>query len=178
MAARALLAVACLGLCGPASAAEADLAARIAELETQVLQLRGRVAALEAGGTTAPVAGETPSADDGLVWTFAGVADGSPFSVTHKGLDRPAGRVDLLLRVVAPLPRPADWVAVGAPVPLTLTVRDARGGATRLPLVLARGTRTGVGAQLHLVATLDPALAAAARQLVIEPSGDWPTDGD
>jgi hypothetical protein len=176
------------------------LAARMRELEAEVTRLVARVDALErrlatpvadpagasgmggaAGVPAAPVF--TPPAlddsgvlvpDDGLVWTFDPFADGSPLAVTYQGLDRAAGRVDLLVRITAPLPDPAAWGKVGAPVPLRLISRQADGAGTAAAFMLARGGRTDPGAHLHLTATLDPARAAAARQLLIAP----PAGGD
>lgn len=176
----------------PAAATEppdpAALAARMRELEAEVSRLVARVGALErrlaapvagpagfggaAGAPAAPVLDDAgvPLPDDGLVWTFDPFVDGNPLAVTYKGLDRAAGRVDLLVRVTAPLPNPAAWSTVGAVVPLHLNSRQADGGGTAVGFVLARGGRTDPGAHLHLTATLDPARAAAARQLLIGPA--------
>lgn len=134
---------------------------RIMQLEAQVRALLERVQALEASAAVPVVAS---AADDGVVWTFGDPVDGSPLKVSYKGLDRNAGSVELLVQVTAPLADPAAWTA--SP-PLRVTLHDVDGGSTEARFALVRGSRVDPGAHLHLRATVDPARAAAARQLVI-----------
>ena len=107
-----------------------------------------------------------------MVWKLnPGVID-SPLRVTHKEFDRSRGRLDLMLQITAPLPEPQRWGTVGNEVPVELRLRAADGADYVQALTLARGNRLEPGAFVHLHADIDPARAATAGQLIIEPADD------
>jgi len=158
---------ACLLLPVPA-AAQPPVESRLQAMEAQLRTLMARVEALERRGS-----GESANADadedpGALVWTPGEVVAGSPLRITHKELDLDAGRLELLLEVTAPLAAPALWSTPGAEVPLAATLRDAEGSASTHRFRLVRGSSTEPGARLHLSTAVDPARAAAARQLIID----------
>jgi hypothetical protein len=168
---RPLLWAAGLVACAPA-AADPALEARVQSLEAQLRTLTARVAALEqrgAGETASTGIDEAPAA---IVWTLGDLVAGTPFRITHKQLDVDGGRLDLLLEITAPLAEPTRWTAPGSEVPLAVTLRDAGGHASRHGFRLARGASAEPGARLHLSTSIDPARAAAARQLIIDEARD------
>jgi len=150
--------------------AESGLDARVLALEAQLRTLTARIEALEQRGD----AGESAAQGDegGIVWTLGAIVAGEPFRITHKQLDARHGRLDLLLEITAPLGEPRLWVDVGKAVPLAVTLRDAEGAASVHRFTLTRGSSTEPGGRLHLTTEIDPARAAAARQVIIEPTQD------
>jgi hypothetical protein len=148
------------------------MAERVLQLEAQVRALTERLSALEHGGTQASAAGAVDGqvivADSGVVWLIDDYVSSSPFRVTHKEFDATRGRIELLLQIAEPLDDPTQWRTANAEVPLAVTLRGAGGEEARQRFVLGRGTRTEPGSHLHLHADIDPAWAAAARQLVVE----------
>jgi hypothetical protein len=150
--------------------AEPSLDARVLALETQLRALTARVEVLERrGGEGEPAA---QGDEGGIVWTLGAIVAGEPFRITHKQLDARGGRLDLLLEITAPLGEPMLWVDVGKAVPLAVTLRDADGVASVHRFTLTRGSSTEPGGRLHLTTEIDPARAAAARQVIIEPTQD------
>jgi hypothetical protein len=152
-------------------AADPALETRLRALEAQLRTLTARIEALEnrTTGGAAAAADDDPGA---IVWTLGDIVAGTPLRITHKQLDVDGGRLDLLLEITAPLPEPARWTGAGVEVPLIVTVRDADGAASIHRFRVIRGTSTEPGARLHLRTDIDPARAAAARQLIIDRSTD------
>ncbi|MGB5736483.1 MAG: hypothetical protein WBM40_18780 [Thiohalocapsa sp.] len=147
---------------------------RMLELEARIRTLSERVDVLERRAVTAETGAESAMARgaDGVVWKLdPGVTD-SPLRVTHKTFDRKRGQLDLMLEITAPLQQPQRWGAVGSPVPVRLRLRAADGDEYVQALTLARGKRLEPGAFVHLHADIDPARAAAAGQLIIEPEDE------
>jgi hypothetical protein len=143
-------------------AAEQTAEERIELLEAKVRALAERVTTLEAG-TGAAAASEQV----GIAWLLGDELRGRPFRIVHKALDVDGGRVELLLQITEPIAAPERWLAGGpAPIRLTLTAPDGR---ERLQyMTLLRGASFEPGKHLHLLAELDPALAAAASQIRVE----------
>jgi hypothetical protein len=154
-----------------AALAEQTMDERLLQLEAQVRALSDRLNALEhAAPASASVAaeGQVVVGDAGVVWLIDDYVSKSPFRVSYKAFDRTHGRIELLLQVTAPLDNPSQWSSKGAEVPVAVTLRGAGGEERRKQFVLGRGTRAEPGSHLHLYADIDPAWAAAARQLVVE----------
>jgi len=169
-----IIALALLALAPAAGSAEPRADARLSALEARVAELEARIAALEQRDQARDSGEADP--DTGLVWTLADDPALGAFRISYKQLDAGTGRVELLLEITAPLEDPARWagpgVAPGTPVPLQVRLRSPDGRETIAPLTLIRGTSADPGARLHLGASVDPAPAAAARQLIIEPAAD------
>ncbi|KAA6182974.1 hypothetical protein F2Q65_16760 [Thiohalocapsa marina] len=140
---------------------------RLSELERQVSALAQRVMALEndRGATTLP-----PT--DGIVWQVGDALGNGVLKIAYKQFDPTSGRLEMLLQITAPLQEPERWTAVGAEVPLTATLRSADGSEISQAFRLARGGSTEPGAHLHLIAEIDPARAAAARQVILGAPGN------
>lgn len=156
--------------------ADHPITARVLQLEAQVRALTERLSALERAGaaqhTAASAEAQPGVADSGVVWLIDDYIGNSPFRVSHKEFNAAQGRIELLLQVTAPLNDPAPWSTPGARVPVAVTLRGADGEQARQHFMLGRGTRTEPGSHLHLYADIDPASAAAARQLVVEHAPD------
>ena len=144
---------------------------RLSKLEGQVQSLTRRLALLERRTATAEPRDDAEPAD-GIVWTIGPDLDGGAFSVSQKTLDKNRGEVDLLLRINAPIEHPARWSEPGKEVPITLTLRTAAGIEKHTRFKLARATRLEPGAHLHIRADIDPAMAAAVRQMIIGLAAD------
>ena len=144
------------------AAAQQTAAERIELLEAKLRALTARVTALEAsqGNAVAPEPG-------GIAWVLGDDLRGRPFRIAHKALDLDDGRVELLLQITEPVPAAERWIA-GGPAPILLTLRTPEGGERRLYMTLLRGRSFEPGSHLHLLAELDPAVAAGASQIVIE----------
>lgn len=169
-----------LGIAQPLMAdTEQQLRERVQQLEAQLRTLSSRVEALERRAITADQggAGTSATADaagdaGGVVWSIDdGVADNA-LRMSYKEFDRSRGKVDLLLEITAPLKEPRRWNRAGQEVPIRLRLRSADGTESLQALTLARAGRIEPGAHLHLRAEIDPAVAAAARQVIIEPASD------
>jgi hypothetical protein len=145
----------------PAAAEQTD-AARIELLEGKLQALAERVAALEAhrGQPAAAGGGE-------VVWLLGEELRGRPFRIAHKALDVDDGRLELLLQITEPVPGADRWI-LGEPAPIRLTLRAADGGERLSYMTLLRGASFEPGRHLHLLAEIDPAVAAAASQIFIE----------
>ena len=159
---RALLTLAALvsaGALAPAAAEQTD-AARIERLEAQVRALLERVAVLEAdqGGQQKP--GE-------IAWQLDEDIGGRTFRIVHKALDVDDGRIELLLQVTGAVPAVERWLP-GGPAPVRITLRAPDGSERQLYMTLIRGASFEPGKHLHLLAELDPAVAAAATEIVVE----------
>ncbi|MCF7983242.1 MAG: hypothetical protein K9L70_02470 [Thiohalocapsa sp.] len=139
---------------------------RFLELERRLQALSRRIAILEQR-TGASDPAQPVNAGGGPVWTFDSYIDDTPFKVTHHALDEARGTVDLLLRVTAPLADKAAWSSAGTALPIGVTLRAADGVEGYAAFALMRATRVEPGAHLHVRATFDPALAAAAGQLLV-----------
>ncbi|WP_200233152.1 hypothetical protein [Thiohalocapsa halophila] len=157
----ALLALAWVLASVPA-AAQQTAAERIELLEAKLRALTARVTALEAsqGNAVAPEPG-------GIAWVLGEDLRGRPFRIAHKALDLDDGRVELLLQITEPVPGAERWIA-GGPAPIRLTLRTPDGSERRFYMTLLRGASLEPGGHLHLLAELDPALAAGASQIVVE----------
>jgi hypothetical protein len=156
----ALLLAALAGFALPGSAgAEQTPEERIGRLEAQVRALTERIAVLEAGDSSA-AAGD-------VVWQLDEDLRGRTFRVVHKALDANDGRVELLLQVTAPVPAPERWMQ-GGPAPIRVTLRAPNGSEKRLYLTLIRGASFAPGKHLHLLAELEPAVAAGTTEILIE----------
>jgi hypothetical protein len=142
---------------------------RLGRLEAQLEHLARRVAALEQGAPAEE--GDVNGGAAGITWLFDPRLSGRPLRVSHKHFDVDRGSLELLLEITAPLETPARWKQ-GQEAPILLRLRTADGTESRQRLLLVRGARTDPGAHLHLRAAVDPARAAAARQLIIEPTED------
>jgi hypothetical protein len=145
---------------------------RVLQLEAQVRDLSDRLNALEQAGAPASASGAAEEqvvvGDAGVVWLIDDYVGKSPFRVSYKAFDPTHGRIELLLQVTAPLDNPSQWSSQGAEVPVAVTLRGAGGEEAQKQFVLGRGMRAEPGSHLHLYADIDPAWAAAARQLVVE----------
>jgi hypothetical protein len=156
----ALSLAALVGVALPATAAAEQLPeVRIERLEAQVRALTERIAALEAE--------QSPAAPGEIAWQLDQDLNGRTFRVVHQALDADDGRVELLLQVAAPVPVPEHWMQ-GSPAPIRLTLRAADGSEQGLYMTLIRGASVEPGKHLHLLAELDPAIAAATSLILIE----------
>ncbi|WP_295888355.1 hypothetical protein [uncultured Thiohalocapsa sp.] len=137
-------------------------AERIELLEAKVRVLTERVTALEAdrGDTAASEPG-------GIAWVLGDDLRGRPFRIAHKALDLDDGRVELLLQITEPVQATERWM-LGGPAPIRLILRAADGSERHLYMTLLRGASFEPGRHLHLLAEMDPALAAATSQIVVE----------
>ena len=158
-----------------ATGAAQGLDERLLQLEQQVRALTSRIEALE-GGTAAQAQDGQVASDGAVVWTFDDYVGRSPFRVAYREIDPQQGRVELLLEITAPLADSEHWRAVGGQVPIGVRLRAADGKQTEQAFRLRRGGRLDPGAYLHLEASVDPARAAATRQLIVgrtsgEPQG-------
>jgi hypothetical protein len=147
---------------GLPAAAQQTAAERIELLEAKLRALTERVAALEAdqGDAVAPEPGS-------IAWVLGDDLRGRPFRIAHKALDLDNGRVELLLQITEPVPAAERWIP-GGPAPVRLTLRTPDGGERRLYMMLLRGRSFEPGRHLHLLAEIDPAVAAGATQIVVE----------
>jgi hypothetical protein len=145
------------------AAAEQTAAERIELLEAKLRALTARVAALEAS----PGNAAAPEPGGGIAWVLDNDLRGRPFRIAHKALDLDDGRVELLLQITEPVPSAERWIA-GGPAPIRLTLRTPEGGERRFYMTLLRGRSLEPGGHLHLLAELEPALAAGASQIVVE----------
>lgn len=151
----AVIGVALLGT----AAAEQTPEERIGRLEAQVRALTERIAALEAGDGSA-AAGD-------VVWQLDEDLRGRTFRVVHQALDADDGRVELLLQVTAPVPAPERWMQ-GGPAPIRVTLRAPDGSERLLYMTLIRGASFEPGKHLHLLAELEPAVAAGTTEILVE----------
>jgi hypothetical protein len=161
-----LLVALAAALSSPPLAAGQRAAERIDMLEAEVRALAERVTTLEAAGTTDSGAG---SGTDGIAWQLGDGLRGQPLRISHRAMDIDKGRIELLLEITEPLPAPARW-QTGRPAPIVLTLRAPDGTEHSMPMTLLRGAKLEPGGQLHLIAELEPALAAAATQVSVEQS--------
>ncbi len=145
------------------AAAEQTAAERIELLEAKLRALTERVAALEAS----PGNAAAPEPGGGIAWVLGDDLRGRPFRIAHKALDLDDGRVELLLQITEPVPSAERWIA-GGPAPIRLTLRTPDGSERRFYMTLLRGRSLEPGGHLHLLAELEPALAAGASQIVVE----------
>jgi hypothetical protein len=144
------------------AAAEQTPEERIELLEARLQALSARVAALEA------TADQPAAAERGEVaWLLGEDLRGRPFRIAHKALDVDGGRLELLLQITEPVPGTERWLP-GGPAPIRLTLRAPDGAERHLYMTLLRGASFEPGKHLHLLAEMDPAVAAAASQIVIE----------
>lgn len=150
-----------------ASHARAD-EARLQALESRLDQVMRRLERLESQAV-AEATDAAPRSDDAIRWAFDASLREAPFNVTHQGFERSSGRLDLLLRIVRPIPDTAPWrVAPGTPVPVTAVLTLADGSASDpVRFRLARGPRLDPGSQLHLEAEVAPEQAAAVRGISV-----------
>jgi len=149
-----------------ATGAAQGLEERLLQLEQHVRALTSRIEVLE-GGTAAQGKDGEAGTDETVVWTFDDYVGRSPLRVAYRAIDAQQGRVELLLEITAPLADPEHWRAVGGQVPIAVRLRAADGTETEQAFRLRRGARLDPGAFLHLEARVDPARAAATRQLIV-----------